>query len=502
MEDEVFDISAFIKEEQDFGKVIAELQNGRLLPLPDYAKYIRQLDPREHDVMDPRKRPNKVVNVDPSSADYGQTRNVFVNSNRDEVREGTRIEEVTRTSLALQDLIVRRAVGITFGNRVKYKATPENEQEKALYAAVKRVMFDVKEQTLNREAAGQLYGMTEVAERWYVTQAKDMHTNYSGRGTKSKIRCVVLKPENGDRLYPYFDDNRDLAAFSRQFMRRDRDGAKRVYFETLTADTFYLWACESDESGTPVKAWQLVPGYPKPNPFGKIPVIYGCQKRANYEIVETIIARMEKLLSNFGDTNDYHGSPKVIAKGRILGFAKKGEAGGILEVDPDADVKYLEWSHAPESVKTEYTILKELVHMLTQTPDISWDSVKGLNVSGVALELMFMDATLMVKEKERVWADYLQRRVNLVTSMLTKIDPDFVVPAAKLLITPEITPFIVEDKQQKANTELSLAGNKQLKSQRTAMVDAGVENPDEELELIKKEEQEAAMFDQGEPTFA
>ena len=89
----------------------------RLRPLPDYAGYAKQLDPKSHDVMDTSKRPNKVVNIDPASPDYGQTRNVFVNSDRNEVREGTRIEEVTRIALDIPALVVKRAVGITFGNR-------------------------------------------------------------------------------------------------------------------------------------------------------------------------------------------------------------------------------------------------------------------------------------------------------------------------------------------------------------------------------------------------
>lgn len=502
MEDERFDIAVYLREEQDPGKVIAELQNGRLRPLPDYAGYAKQLDPKSHDVMDTCKRPNKVVNIDPASPDYGQTRNVFVNSDSNKVREGTRIEEVTRIALDIPALVVKRAVGITFGNRVKYNATPANDTEKELMAAVKRVLHDVKEQTLNKDVARQVYGMTEVAERWYVTLQKEEHTNYSSRGTRSKIRCVVLSPENGDYLYPYFDEDRDLAAFSRMFVRKDRDGKERTYFETMTADAFYMWVSDGDARGDARGGWSVVNGYPKPNPFGKIPVIYGSQAQANYENVETLVTRMEKLLSNFGDTNDYHGSPKVIAKGHILGFAKKGEAGGILEVDPDADVKYLEWSHAPESVKAEYQTLKELVHMLTQTPDISWDSVKGINVSGVALDLMFMDAKLMVKDKETIWLDYLTRRVNLIMAMLAEIDPDYKEAAGSLLVTPELEPFVVEDRQQRANVELSLSGNRQLKSRRTAMVDAGIDNPDEELEAIKAEESEDSMFQQMEPTMA
>lgn len=48
----------------------------------------------------------------------------------------------------------------------------------------------------------------------------------------------------GDRLYPYFDDTRDMVAFSRQFTRKDRDMITRTYFETYTKDKHYLWCCD------------------------------------------------------------------------------------------------------------------------------------------------------------------------------------------------------------------------------------------------------------------
>lgn len=248
----------------------------------------------------------------------------------------------------------------------------------------------------------------------------------------------------------------------------------------------------------------MMEGYPKPNPYGKIPVIYGCQEKTEFNDVQMLIDRMEKLVSNFADTNDYHASPKIVVKGHVVSFCKKGEAGAVLELDSaDADAKYLEWSQAPESVKLEYNILKEMLHTLTQTPDLSWDSVKGLNVSGVALELMFMDALLKVKDKEEVWLEYLTRRVNLLKAMLATIDLSFQEAADALLIEPQINPFIIHDKQNEVNVLLSASGQKQLMSQRSAIAEfAHTDDPDAELEAIRQEEEAAGMFEQGEPTMA
>lgn len=496
-----FDINKLLNEEQDLGKIVGILQSGRLTPMPKYEKYIKQLDPKLHDVMNPVIRPNKMVNVDPDSPDYGATTSIMVNSADGITSEKVRIEKVARIALSFQKLIVKRAVGITFGNPVKYKATPQGEQEEALYNAVMRVLKDNKERPLNRKVARQIYGMTEVAERWYTVEGKETHTRYSKNETNFKLRCVVFSPKFGDVLYPYFDDDRDMVAFSRAFKQKDEKGIDHTFFETLTADNFYMW--QTDGDGTDKSSWELVEGYPKVNPYGKIPVIYGSQEEPDYEDVETLIERLEKLLSNFADTNDYFGNPKMVAKGRVDGFCKKGEAGGILEIDPEGSIDILSWDQAPESIKTEYNTLKELIHTLTQTPDISWDSVKGLNVSGVALELMFMDAILKVMDKEEIWLDYLTRRANLLMAMLAKIDRATFEDAAKnLMIEPEIVPYIVIDKQTRTNIELSLAGNKQLKSRATAMRDLGIDNVQNELDAIKEEEEEEDMFEQNEPTMA
>lgn len=491
-------IDALIQEyEGNMGKVIGVLQNGRLTDQPKTEKYLKQLDPSKHDIMDNSIREDKKVNVDAESPDYGSCTNI--RADYEPSSEKVKIERVARIALAIQKLIVSRAVGITFGNPVKYKCNIEEEDAKKLYNAVMAVLKDNKEQPLNRKVARQVYGITEVAERWYQVEGSEMHKRYSETGTKKKIRCVVFSPMYGDTLYPYFNDERDMVAFSRKFNKTDAEGKKHSFFETYTAERFYMWRTD----GEGANGWQLEEGYPTQNPYGKIPIVYGCQERTEFEDVQNLIDRLEKLLSNFADTNDYHASPKIVINGRVKSFCKKGEAGAILELDEGASASYLSWANAPESVKQEYQTLKEMIHTITQTPDISWDSVKGVNVSGVALELMFMDAILKVKDKEEIWLDFLTRRVNIIKAILAKVDQgSFGGEVKNTFIEPEIVPYIITDKQTRANVELALTGNKQLKSQRTAMMELGIDNVDDELEAIKSEESESNMWEQNEPTMA
>ena len=78
-------------------------------------------------------------------------------------------------------------------------------------------------------------------------------------------------------------------------------------------------------------------------------------------------------------------------------------------------MNYVSWQNAPESVKLEIETPLKMIYTITQTPDISFDAVKGLGaISGIALKLLFMDAHLKVQDKREIFDDYLQRRVNII----------------------------------------------------------------------------------------
>lgn len=494
-------LKASRQEGADLPHLMALLKNGRITSEPETEQYAAQIDPKLHDVMDAKKRPDKMVVIDPKAEDYGEVRNV--NPNTETTRDGVRIENVGRIALALQRLIRDRAVSFTFGNPVTYNCTPSDDTETAVLQAIKRIFYDVKISTVNRRAARNIYGSTEVAEYWYPVEAEE-HELY-GFKTKMKFKVALFSPAYGDRLYPYFDENRDMVAFSREFVRKGADMKSRTYFETYTKDMHYLWACDNAEGGQKTENWEPVEGYPKQLTIGKIPIVYGSQPKVEWEDVQSLIDRLEKLLSNFADTNDYHASPKIFVQGRIIGFARKGEAGGIIEGENGAEAKYLSWANAPESVKLEIETLLKMIYTITQTPDISFDTVKGIGaVSGVALKLLFMDAHLKVQDKCEVFNDYLQRRINILKAYLGQANKDaWKEAAARLIVEPIITPYIIEDEQSKINILTAANGNKQIASRRATVQRLGwADDPEEEIKAIEAEEAKENSFMEGEPTFS
>ena len=490
----------------DQTEIINELKTKRYTVQPNVAEAKKQLDPLKHDVMDPVKRPDKKVKVDRPETD-----NTVVVSGSGEETE-TRTEKVNRIGIALQKLIVKRAVAFLFGNEVKINAQAKTDKEKLVVTALKRILKDNKSGSLNLKVARQAFSTKEVAELWFPvpvaktqtgSKIKDFinnvvgntfHENY-GFKSKFKLRSAIFSPLFGDTLYPYFDETGDMLAFSREYQRTDDQSRNHQYFETYTDTNHYLWQMLSE-------GWTLIEGYPKKIEIGKIPVVYGQCESFEWEDVQGLIDRLEKLLSNFADTVDYHASPKIFVSGELKGFGKKGEAGAIIEGEAGATAEYLAWQFAPEAVKLEIETLLKLIYTLTQTPDISFESVKGIGaVSGIALKLLFLDAHLKVKDHQEVFDEYLQRRVNIIKAFIGKFNTALAAECESLDIEPEITPFMIDDELSLVTLLTTANGAKPIVSQKLSAKLSGLaQDPEADFVQMEEEAKAESTFTIGEPT--
>lgn len=467
--------------------IIAELKSKRTTAQPDTQQAKKALDPKLHDINDPIIRPDKRVKIDNVADDADKV----ISTGED--FGNYRIEKVARIAVALQKLIIGRAAAFCFGNPVAYNTTPETDGERIVLKALERILKDNKTTSKNRKIARAIFGYKECAELWYVQEGKKAHNKY-GFSTKFKLRCALFTPMNGDILYPYFDETGDLLAFSRSFSRTTSDKKRFDYFETYTDTEHWLWVNRGN-------GFEVVEGYPKKVVIGKIPIVYGYQDHFETEDVDSLIDRLEKLLSNFADTNDYHASPKIFTTGEIIGFAKKGESGAIIQGEEGATAQYLSWQHAPESVKLEIETLLKLIYTISQTPDISFESVKGLGeISGIALKLLFMDAHLKVQDKKEVFDDYLQRRVNVIKAFVGQFNTELEEDAEMLEVEPEITPYMLTNELDEINKWLAANGNRPLVSQKASVKGANLtQDPEKDFEQIQEEASAENSFSIGEP---
>lgn len=482
---------------QEIEKSVELLKKMRGRDLPDVETYKKQLDPDGHAVMDTTKRPDKKVQAGEfDDADAG-TKTVTKGGKTTQVKLKT--EKVSRIALAYQKLIVNRAVSFVFGNAVNYITNSEDKSELLVHQAVERILYDNKEKYFNREIARELFSFTEVAELWFPVPVENKHNAY-GFDSAFKLKCIALKPSENMELYPYFDRTGNMEAFSRAYKIKEDD--KEVdYFETYTDTQIFKW--KKTDQWEPVT--ELVNGsevtYPIENVLGKIPIIFCSQDKTEWHDSQNIIESDEELRSNFSDTNKYHSSPTIVARGKINGFAKKGEAGKIIETDANADVKYLEWSNAAQSVETEHRMNREDIFALTQTPDLSFESMKGIgNVSGVSRKFMLFDALLKVQTKEEILGEYLQRRINVIKGFVAKFNTSLEQAAETVMITPEITPYMIgDDTETIANVVTAVHGGVMSKKTGVKAID-WVTDTEAELKQIQQEEMQSAaveMFPQG-----
>lgn len=432
-------------------EMIEELKKGRLTDLPVLADINKSIDVNEHPIFDETLRLDKMIVQDDGS---------------------TKKESVARIGLGLQKLIVKRAVAFLFGNPVKYINEDENSDD--VFIMFKDILKDAKINSFNRKIARDIFSTKEVAELWYPVPFTE-----EGSDEKFKLKVKKLSVLTGDDLYPYFDEFGDMIVFSRKY-----EVDKVKFFEVYTADIIYRYNT-TDEV-------KIVDGFPKQNVFKKIPIVYGIQQETSFNDVEGLIDRLEKVLSNFADTNDYHAAPKLFVKGTIKGFSKKGESGAIIEGDANTTVQYLSWAHAPESVKMEIANLKEMIYTISQTPDISFESIKSLGgnaVSGKALKFMFLDAHLKVMDNMEVFDEYLQRRTSIVKAFMTQVRTELKAKVIELDIEAIVTPYMLDDISDKLDFIMTANGNKPVISTRTAIRMSGlVENVEAEVTEIQNEE--------------
>ena len=474
------------------GEQIAELKSRRYMPHPDTASAKKAIDPKQHNINNVILRPDKRVRVDNDNDAHSAQK--VIDTGVESANYKT--EKVARISLALQKLIIKRAVAFLFGNPVAYNASPEGKNQEMIVKALKHILHDVKSNSLNRRIARAVFSFKECAELWYPVEMEKPNSSY-GFASKFKLRCAVFSPAFGDALFPYFDETGDMSAFSREYNRTGAAGVEKsiTYFETYTDKEHWLW--RQGDNG-----FETVEGYPKQIAIGKIPVVYACQEEFETQDVDSLIDRLETLLSNFADTNDYHAAPKIFIKGDLKGFSKKGESGAIIEGEDGSEAKYLEWSQAPEAVKLEIETLLRMTYTITQTPDISFDSVKGLGaITGIALKLLFMDAHLKVQDKREIFDEYLQRRANVIKAFIGQFNTSLESDCANLEIETEITPYMLTSEIDEITYWMTANGNKPLISHEESIERAGLtSNPKETFAKIQEDAEMSSYSNSFEPT--
>lgn len=453
---------------------------------PDVTQLKHQWEPKQHKVMD--KAFLKDKDIYDSEGNYVDTK------------------PVNRVSVPFQKKIVNTAVVFGFGNEVELSTNeikPNSDEAKVL-TCLKKILEENKTATFNRRMARECYRSTEVAEIWYYTKSEP-HNDY-GFTCNYRIKVKLLTPWNGDELIPHFDSLDRLISFVRKYNIKDLHGKSTQYCDIYTDEEFVRlkringqWVEDiQDIAGTQVPAKLNLKAT-----IGKIPVIYGSQEQAEWSDVQSDIERLELLFSRHAEINDYHSAPKIYIEGELSSAPQAGEANGILQGAIGTKAYILSWNDSPESIKLEINTRLANIYKFTNTPDVSFESVKGLNqISGVMLRMLFMDAHLKVLQKEEIWDEYLERRFNLLKSFIGNfLNPNLAEACRNLTIKPKFNPYMIDDLKDKVNVLMTANGNKPIISQEKAVELLGLaHNPMAEFDRILKELERENTHDIFQPT--
>ena len=273
-----------------------------------------------------------------------------------------------------------------------------------------------------------------------------------------------------------------MVAFSREYKKKDGEDREITCFMTLTNTDVYLWETSGEE--TKEKAFK--------HGFSKLPVLYAYRSEAYCEKIKTFRARLEKLLSNYADCIDYHFFPIMKLIGDVEGFAGKVKDRIVKLTGQGADAQYLTWNQVPDTVKFEAETLTNAAYDMTNTPRISFETLKGIGkASGTAFRFMFMGAHMAVENHAEDIGEFMQRRVNFIVSALGTINPSELGAASETIdIDTELVPYLIDDLNDKVNTAVS-ATSGGIWSKREGIIYAGnADRMESELKEIKEEEAE------------
>lgn len=403
------------------------------------------------------------------------------------VGKGKTLKRIPQAKLVIryQRKIVNMAVSFLFGEAVKLILENKEDKYQETFSLIDDVWGKNKLDYFNKKLARRLFVETKAAELWYTTIDKD---------NIKRIKVALLCKKNGDDIYVHFNENGDMDAFIRRYKLEDPDGKSYEHVDIYTAETFIY--------GIKKENWQVEK---KDNLYGKIPVIYYDQDEPEWTSVQSEIDRSEMLISKSADTNDYFGAPILKIKGKIANPPEKEEVGRILRFSGEAnaegkidygDADYLTWKHAPEAVKMEYDILKDIIYSITSTPDLSFGNVKGLTkTSGEALKFLFMDSILKAKDKEEIFGEALIRRINLLKAILSVTNVKEKTNLEELNISVEFGSVLPQDVIETVKALSIARGGDVIMSQDEAVKQNPlVSDAEEDIKRMEKEKGETSKL--------
>lgn len=406
--------------------------------------------------------------------------------------EKAKVVKGVRIPINFAKKIVTTATAFEVGKPVTLIPSEDNNLSKLLYQIwkVNRIDSKIKNLVTLKKAE------TQSAIQFYVVDLKPESILNKilikiGLGVQKKeIKSKVLNNKDGI-MTPYFDSKGDMTLFMWEYKAKDSVIGKELNHVEIW--DFQKYHYLNDASGKMAYA-----SNPLPHGFDRIPIVYVNQDEPEWFDVKEMIDRIEVSISKLGASNDYSAYPLLQIFGEINSLPNKDDDGKVLRFPIKVDengkehhgkAEFLTAANAVESSKLELESLKAFIYSISHTPDLSFDNVKGLGtVSAVALKLLFLDAVIKATMNEGENRTMIERIINIIVSGIVNTTNTTLAKEAQSLYFDIIFNSIIPEDIQTATDIIKGLKEAGLMSTQTAikLIDM-VENPEEELNLIKAE---------------
>lgn len=281
--------------------------------------------------------------------------------------------------------------------------------------------------------------------------------------------------------FPCFDgaDYKRLHTIEVAYERLTPDGRAVFYREMWGPDAMEAWEDDTLVERRPYDmmpaAWVRNAGI-KGKPFGY----------SDLHGVWDLVEEYDHIASKQTRIIDYYAAPTPVFKGINPGsITKKDNTAYFLPTDGDA--RFLEWSGNTPDIDAHLSRIRNAIAEKSQVPAVAFGQAdSGLtSISGVALQILYGPLISKTRRKQSQWGPALE---YVMWHCLRAAGFDVTLTAVDIL-WPDSLP--VDGREQSAIQTTEVAA--QIRSRRSAMQNAGITDPDDEIKRIVIEQRLLAL---------
>ncbi len=361
--------------------------------------------------------------------------------------------------IAYQKKIVQQSAVFLVG--VPVKLIQESEGTDKAFELLTKLWKEMRMDSKNLEVATCLFSETECAKKF--VPYRDSDADPKDLTKSNSVRCVVLAKSKKDDLYVRFNEFGGMEAFARGYDVKTDNGKLVPHFDVEMADNYYF--CKKDENGQWVTEV-------KKNLTKKINISYYSLEKWDSYLVDKIIERREYLTSRRAKNNDAMGDPILLLEGEVESLPGVNKSVKVVKMQPGGKASYLYPQMAVDLIKEEREDLEKIINYITDTVDLSTESLKSLGQdSGKALIMRFFPAELKAITNRVYFREMLDREINISKAFMTEVidnSSEMRTQCENLRVTIEFSTPLPDDVTEIINNLSTATGGKPTMAQEEA----------------------------------